>query len=230
MSSSAPPVALVPAPERGVWRLGKGSAPLRYNQIEPETINGSAAGRFSLFTYGTLYCASDLAGCFAEALAGFRVDPRMRSLMSGDEEVPGPQPMRLGHLASSWRQERILVRLMPAAEARFLDVDAEETREVLADELKGDLSEWDVQPPLEDHHIHGPDRRIARQIAAWSVAQRNSAGHQLIQGIAYRSGYGGRRCWAILSTTELAEAERRPVLAESVELQEVAREYGLTVW
>jgi hypothetical protein len=223
-------VALVPAPDRGVWRLGKVSAPLRYNQIEPETITGSSAGRFSLFTYGMLYCASDPAGCYAEALAGFRVDMSMRQLMSGQGGVPQSEQMRLGHLASSWRQERILVRLQPAPEARFLDVDADETREVLADELKGDLSEWDVQPPLEDHHIHGRDRRIARQIAAWSVAQRNEAGHPLIQGIAYRSGYGGRRCWAILSTTELTEAERRPVLAESVELQEVAREYGLTVW
>ncbi|MFJ8004063.1 RES domain-containing protein [Streptomyces fagopyri] len=230
MPSSVPPVALVPAPKRGVWRLGKGNSPLRYNQIEPETITGSAAGRFSLFTYGMLYCATDPAGCYAEALAGFRVDPQMRQFMATDEEDARPQQMRLGHLASSWRQERILVRLRPAAEARFLDVDAEETRKVLADELKGDLSEWGIDAPLEDHHIHGQDRRIARQIAAWSVAQRNSAGHQLIQGIAYRSGYGGRRCWAILSTTELTEAERRPVLAESVELQEVAREYGLTVW
>lgn len=230
MPSATPPVALVPAPERGVWRLGKGNAPLQYNQIEPDTITGSAAGRFSLFTYGMLYCASDPAGCYAEALSSFRVDPHMRELMSGDEEPSRPQQMRLGHLASSWRQERILVRLKPAAEARFLDVDAEETREVLADELKGDLHEWGVEPPLEDRHIHGRDRRIARQIAAWSVAQRNSAGHQLIQGMAYRSGYGGRRCWAILSTTELTPVEHRPVLAESVDLQEVAREYGLTVW
>lgn len=37
-----PPVALVTAPERGVWRLGKSSAPLKYNQVEPETIAGSS--------------------------------------------------------------------------------------------------------------------------------------------------------------------------------------------
>ncbi|MGV9248656.1 RES domain-containing protein [Streptomyces sp. NPDC003710] len=230
MTSSVPPVELVPAPERGVWRLGKASAPLRYNQIEPETITGSSAGRFSLFTYGMHYCASDPTGCYAEALAGFRVHPNMRHLMSADGSADKPDQMRLGHIASSWRQERILVRLKPAAEARFLDVDADATRQVLADELKSELSEWGVTPPLTDNHIHGRDRRIARQIAAWSVAQRNVAGHRLVQGIAYRSGYGGRRCWAILSDTDMVEVERRPILAESMELQEVAREYGLTIW
>lgn len=231
MASSVPPVALVPAPARGVWRLGKASGPLQYNQIEPETISGSSAGRFSLFTYGTLYCTSSPTGCYAEALAGFRVEPYMRSLMSeADNPAQTGGKMRIGHLPSSWREERILVRFEPTAESRFLDVDADATREVLADELRNVLSEWDVKPPLTDDHIYGGDRKIARQIAAWSVAQRTADQHQLVQGIAYRSGYGGRRCWAIFSGTGLTEVERRPILAESVELQEVAREYGLTVW
>lgn len=229
MTVSVPSVTLVTAPERGVWRLGKSSAPLKYNQVEPETIAGSSAGRFSLFTYGMLYCASEPTGCYAEALAYFRVQPRIRQLLDDDE--PGQYGrMKIGHLASSWREEHILVRLKLSPDARFLDVDAEATREVLAKELENEFSEWGVKGPLNDEHIHGRDRRIARQIAAWAVAQRNDKGHQLAQGIAYRSGYGGRRCWAILSGTDLVEAERRPILAEAVELQEVAREYGLTVW
>jgi hypothetical protein len=230
MPSSAPPVVLVPAPDRGVWRLGKAGNPLRANQVEPETVEGSAAGRFSLLTYRTLYCASDLAGCFAEGLAPFRVDHRLRHLIASDIDAPRPGQMQIGHLPSSWRSERILVRLKPAATARFLDVDAEQTRAVLADQLRSELKALGVDPPLTDKHIHGYDRRIARQIAAWSVAQRKSDGHQLVQGIAYRSGYGGRRCWAILGDTELTEEERRPIPPEQVELQEVAREYGLTVF
>jgi len=230
MSSSTPPVALIPAPDRGVWRLGKTENPLMSNQALPETVEGSAAGRFSLLTYPVLYCASDLAGCYAEALAPFRVDPRLRDLLTPDDAARTTGMMQIGTVASSWRRERILVRLKPATSARFLDVDAEKTRAVLADELSSELEALGVDAPLTDKHIHGTDRRIARQIAAWSVAQRNADGHRLVEGIAYRSGYGGRRCWAILGDAELTEQERRPIHAESVELQEVAREYGLTVF
>lgn len=229
MPSSALPV-LVPAPDRGVWRLGKTENPLLANQAVPETAEGSAAGRFSLLTYPVLYCASDLAGCFAEGLAPFRVEPQARDMLTPEDPDCAPGLMQVGTVAKSWRRERILVRLKPAPSARFLDVDADQTRTVLADELSSELEALGVHSPLTDKHIHGTDRRIARQIAAWSVAQRNADGHRLVEGIAYRSGYGGRRCWAILGDAELTEEERRPILAESAELQEVAREYGLTVF
>ncbi|MDU8995860.1 MULTISPECIES: RES domain-containing protein [Streptomyces] len=221
--------SLVPAPERGVWRLGKRDHPKEYNRLEPETSQGSSAGRFSLATYGTLYCASDPAGCYAEALAPFRVHPKLRGLI-GHEWDERPSHMRLGHLASGWREDHILVRLEPAKDAQFLDVDAEATRAVLARELRGELAAWDIEPPLTDPHIHGRDRRLARQIAAWTVAQRNDAGHRLAQGIAYRSGYGGRTCWAIFHDVDLVEAERRPIQPESPELRAVAAEYGLRVF
>ncbi|MFE9334556.1 RES domain-containing protein [Streptomyces sp. NPDC006925] len=230
MTSHLPPVTLVGAPERGVWRLGKAAEPLRYNRVEPETTSGSCAGRFSLFSYGMLYTCSETTGCYAEALAPFRVHPRMRRLMAQDGLSEGGRRMRPGHLPSSWRNERILVRLRPPAEARFLDVESEDTRRFLGEELKSELNDWVAADSLSDHDLHGTDRRITRQIAAWSVAQRNTQGHQLIQGIAFRSGYGGRRCWALLSGPEIEEVERRPILAESPELQEVAREFGLTVW
>ncbi|MFF1505842.1 RES domain-containing protein [Streptomyces sp. NPDC058326] len=221
-------VTLIPAPEEGVWRLGRANAPLQYNRVEPETAGGSNAGRFSLYSYGMLYCASAITGCFAEALATFRVPPEIRDLMS-DADLSHTDLMKVGHIPSSWREDRILVRLKPSVEARFLDVDSEETREVLTRELSTTLQEWNITGPLTDEHIHGRDRRVARQIAAWAVSRRNEAGHQLVEGIAYRSGYGGRRCWAILRDTELNEVERRAIHVESAELKEVALEYGLTV-
>ncbi|MFI7097024.1 RES domain-containing protein [Streptomyces lydicus] len=221
-----PVVTLLPPPPRGVWRLGRSDAPLQYNKLDPENSLGSSAGRFSLPRYGMLYCCTDTTGCYAEGLAPFRVQPLMRALL--DHETRTGQ-MTTGHLASSWREERILVRVLPPPDARFLDVDCDATRAVLAKELHSELAAWGLDGPLTDEHIHGRDRRVARQIAAWTVAQRNEAGHMLAQGIAYRSGYGGRRCWAILSDVSLREAERQPLRAESPELQEVAREYGLTV-
>ncbi|MFD9097796.1 RES domain-containing protein [Streptomyces collinus] len=198
-----------------------------YNQLEPETFDGSSAGRFSLFTYGTLYCASAPAGCYAEALAPFRLSETVRALMAGTPSRP--EQMALQDMASSWRDRRILVRLVPRYEALFLDVETEETRAELAKDLRMELRAFGVDGPLTDEHIQGKDRRITRQIAAWAVAQRNEEGHQLVQGITYRSAYGGRRCWAILRDTELKEVERRPIQVEDPELREVAHEYGLTI-
>ncbi|MER7540077.1 RES domain-containing protein [Streptomyces sp. NPDC097704] len=225
---TTPDVTLVPAPDEGVWRLGRAHCPLQYNRVEPETAGGSSAGRFSLYSYGMLYCASATTGCFAEALATFRVPPKSRDLMR-DADPSNTDLMAIGNIPSSWRNDRILVRLKPSEEARFLDVDSGETRDVLTRELGPMLQEWDITGPLTDEHIHGRDRRVARQIAAWAVTQRNDAGYQRFQGIAYRSGYGGRQCWAILHDTELKEVERRAIRVESTELREVADEYGLTV-
>lgn len=220
---------LTSAPVQGVWRLGWSHDAIRYNQVEPETFDGSSAGRFSLFSYETLYCASSPAGCYAEALTGFRVSPRMRAMMMEGAPTSNDQ-MAVGAIPSSWRDLRILVRLTASPQAQFLDLEAEQTRAVLTEELGDELQAFGVQGPLTDKDIQGRDRRVTRQIAAWAVAQRNEAGHHLVQGITYRSGYGGHRCWAILRDAELKERERRPIKLEDVALREVAEEYGLTVW
>lgn len=218
---------VIPAPAEGVWRLGWAHDPIKYNQVEPETFDGSSAGRFSLFSYETLYCASSPAGCYAEALAQYRVSPLMRSLMR--DAPAGHGHMSVGDIPSSWRDSRILVRLAASPQAQFLDLEDDRTRIALTEALGEDLRAFGVEGVLTDKDIRGKDRTVARQIAAWAVTQRNEAGHQLMQGITYRSGYGGYRCWAILRNAELEEQERRPIRQEDVSLREVAEEYGITV-
>src|SRR5690606_175285 len=142
---------------------------------------------------------------------------------------PGPGQMALRDIPSSWRDSRILVRLVPVHRAQFLDLETEETRAVLARELRTELQAFDIEGPLTDEHLHGRDRNVTRQIAAWAVSRRNQDQHQLFQGLTYRSSYGGRRCWAIWRDTELKEVERRPIQVEDPALREVAEEYGLTV-
>ncbi|TQJ37776.1 RES domain-containing protein (plasmid) [Streptomyces sp. NBC_00080] len=227
MTFTASSVTQVPAPPRGVWRLSLRSAPLKRNRATPDTSAGSQAGLFSLLTFGVLYCCSEPIGCLAEGLAQFRVDPYLRGNL--DDEPPKAGLMEIGHVASSWCTDRILVRLVPHEETRFLDIDCDKTRSILSEELSQELAALGVEGPLTDEHIYGRDRRIGRQIAAWAVAQRNEAGHMLLHGITYRSLYGGRRCWAILHTAELREDERREIRPESMDLQQVAREYGITV-
>ncbi|MEV8311818.1 RES family NAD+ phosphorylase [Streptomyces flavidovirens] len=219
-------VSLVPAPERGVWRLGKAKDPLKYNQISAEDDSRSGGNRWSLVSYGTLYCASSLDGCFAEALAPFRVDPELRAIIEDDWQEP--YYMTPGTLPQDWRTRHTLVRLQPAKEARFLQVDDEQTLKTLSRELKGELAALGVGA-LTPEHVRGADRRVTRQIAAWAIAQRTPHQGRLIHGIAYCSRFALRECWAIFSDVDLEEVESQPIWPETDGLQAVAVEYGLTI-
>lgn len=219
-------ISLLPAPERGVWRLGKAKDPLKYNKISNEDGSVSGGNRWSLVSYGTLYCASDFEGCFAEALAPFRVDPQLRAVIGDD--WGDPRFMDPGHLPQDWRTRHQLVRLQPAKDTRFLDVDDERTLKILSAELRGELADLNVSA-LTPEHIQGPDRRVTRQISAWAITQRNEAQEQLIQGIAYRSAFASRQCWAIFSGTDFDEVESQPIWPETEGLRTVAAEYGLTI-
>ena len=169
MSEGTPlEASLIPAPERGVWRLGKAENPRKYNKISREDDSRSGGNRWSLVSYGTLYCASDLDGCFAEALAPFRVDPELREFIGDDWNEP--YFMRPGHLPQDWRTRHTLVRLQPAKEARFLDVD-ESRRCARCRENSGRVGA--VPPHRPDRRSHPghepqgdpPDRRLGDRAA-----------------------------------------------------------------
>ncbi|WP_329077345.1 RES family NAD+ phosphorylase [Streptomyces niveus] len=219
-------VRLTPAPERGVWRLGKAKDPRKYNQISREDDTRSGGNRWSMVSSGTLYCASELVGCFAEALAPFRVDPELRELIGDDWQ--DPYFMNPGTLPRDWRTRHTLVRLQPAKDARFLDVDDDDTLHALSQDLKAELSEWGIADLTPDH-IQGANRRVTRQIAAWAISQRDPQQGRLIHGIAYRSRFGMRQCWAIFNDVDLDEVERQPIWPETEGLLTVAEEFGLTV-
>ncbi|MET7290256.1 RES family NAD+ phosphorylase [Streptomyces sp. NPDC005573] len=221
-----PQVRLVPAPERGVWHLGKAKDPVRYNQIAAVDADRSSGNRWSLVSGGTLYCASEFEGCFAEALAPFRVSSEMREVI--EDDWPEPSYMPPGHLPRDWRTRHTLVRLMPDKDARFLDVDDEDTLRSIHHRLRPTLAELDIAR-LTHEHIQGSDRRVTRAIAAWAVDQCDSARRPLISGIVYRSRFAARECWAVFEPTPLTEVESQPIWPEMEGLRTVAKEYGLTI-
>lgn len=221
-----PQVSLIPAPRRGVWRLGKAKEPRKYEKISREDDSSAAGNRWSLVGYGTLYCASDHDGCFAEALASFRVHPTMREVIADDWQEP--YYMTPGKIPRDWTTRHTLVRLQPSKDARFLDVDDEGTLDTLSRELKDELAEHGVDQ-LTTEHVQGFNRRITRQISAWAVAQRTEQQERLIHGIAYRSRFGMRQCWAIFSDVHLDQVESSLVFPEAEALRTVADEYGLVM-
>ncbi|MFB6811734.1 MULTISPECIES: RES domain-containing protein [unclassified Streptomyces] len=221
-------VVLIPAPERGVWRLGKAKNPFTYERISQEDASRTGGNRWSLVSYDTLYCASQHDGCFAEALAPFRVAPKMLEVI-GDEWTKSSL-MAPGMIPRDWITRHILVRVQPPKEARFLDVDDERTLETLSRELKDELAEQGVDA-LTVEHIQGFNRRITRLISAWAITQRTGPSRQerLIHGIAYRSRFGMRQCWAVFNDVELKQEETSLIFPESEALRRVAQEYDLTI-
>ncbi|MFD3677669.1 RES domain-containing protein [Streptomyces sp. NPDC058613] len=221
-----PAVSLIQAPERGIWRLGKANEPLKYETISREDASRPGGNRWSLVSYGTLYCATDHDGCYAEALAPFRVHPT--TLADAEEDWKGPSYMPPGQLPRDWSTRHTLIRLQPVKEARFLDVDDEDTLEALSRELHHELASLGVRR-LTTAHTQGFNRRITRQISAWAITQRTGPSEQerLIHGIAYRSRFGLRQCWAVFSDVELKQEESSLVFPEAEALREVADEYGL---
>lgn len=219
-------VRLTSAPDHGVWRLGKTKSPLKYNKIPANDTNLSSGNRWSLVSYGTLYCATEIEGCFAEALEPFRVDPELRAVIQDDWHEPYFMPP--GTLPLDWRTRHTLVRLQPDKKARFLDVNDAATLAGLSRNMHDSLHGLDVDE-LTAEHIQGPDRRVTRHIAAWAIAQRTPQQAQLIHGIAYRSRYAARQCWAVFSGCDLQQVETQPVWPETEGLSAVAQHYGLTI-
>ncbi|MFF3013678.1 RES domain-containing protein [Streptomyces sp. NPDC057939] len=219
-------ISLIQAPERGIWRLGKANEPLKYDTISRQVASGSGGKPWSMASYGTLYCATDQEGCYAEALAPFRLHPT--TLRDAVEDWKDPSYMPPGRLPRDWSTRRILVRLQPVKEARFLDVDDEETLEALSRELRQELAALGVSR-LTTADIQGFNPRVTRRISAWAITQRTGPSEQerLIHGIAYRSRLGLRQCWAVFGDVELKQVESSLVFPEAEALREVADECGL---
>ncbi|MET9497739.1 RES domain-containing protein [Streptomyces sp. NPDC006552] len=228
-SSPAADVRLIPAPAEGVWRLGKTSDPLSYDTLAPADEQSTAGNAWSACAYGTLYCASQQDGCFAEALAPFRVHPDMRELVEGDWHEPyfvGP-----GKMVRDWSAKHTLVRLEPAKESRFLDVGDETTLKALTAVFELRFEEFGVTSPgLTREHTLGFHRRLTRAIARWAHEQRTPQGTPSIHGIAYKSRFGMRQCWAVFDNTTVEQLESTYVFPESVPLRTVAHEYGLQMY
>jgi hypothetical protein len=229
ISSPAADVRLIPAPADGVWRLGKTPDPLTYDTLAPADESSTAGNAWSASAHGTLYCASQQDGCFAEALAVFRVDPDARELVEPDWHEPyfvGP-----GKMVRDWSAKHTLLRLEPAKESRFLDVDDETTLKTLSAVLGPRLHEFGVpRSGLTREHTHGFHRRLTRAIARWAHAQRTPEGAPSIHGIAYKSRFGMRQCWAVFDNTTVERLESTYVFPESEPLRTVAQEYGLQMF
>lgn len=229
-------VAVVAAPDEGVWRVGRAPDPLAtVAPLSPSWLdNPSTGNRFDSPTgsYGVLYFASTLDGCYGETLARFRPDPRMRQLVEREWEEHGF--MRVGDVPADWRQRRIAVHATFPPEDRFphgihfLDVESLETRQVLREGLASLLAFYGYDD-LDVPTVRGGDRRITRYIGQWAYDQATDSGAPRFAGIRYLSRLNTEwECWAVFDDAPIVELNRRPILPTDEAFVRVARRYGLT--
>ncbi|MFJ8078232.1 RES domain-containing protein [Streptomyces sp. NPDC096176] len=220
-------VQLIQAPEQGVWRLGK-RVPVTYEQIRREDADSSAGNAWSLVGYGTLYCATEQEGCFAEALAPLRPHPDWLSTAQEDWGSEGKDAP--GRLPPKWTSRHMLVRLELPKDAQFLDVDDEQTLKALSMERQlRRVLDGNAVEQLAREHIQGFNRKITRAISAWAISQRDEQGGRLIHGIAYRSRFGMHQCWAVYNDVAMTILSSSLVFLDDEALLRVADDYHLQV-
>jgi len=205
------------------------SPPLPSSQLDqPNTGN-----RFDspLGVYRVLYFGTTIEVCYGETLARFRPDAQILALVKDEWRDAGF--MDVGDIPADWRQRRIAVHVrLPATGrfahgARFLDVEALETREVLRVELAEILAFYGYKD-LDVATVRGGDRRITRWIGQWAYERSDDDGNPVYAGVRYLSRLNTRwECWAIFDDVPIDEINRRPILRADEDFVRVARSYGL---
>ncbi|MGH9278686.1 MAG: RES domain-containing protein [Acidimicrobiales bacterium] len=196
------------APKSGLWRIGNRTNPLGYGRGRRSDDGKPADHRWDSpdGAYGTAYLASSITGALGEALgfAPFRpaLDPRMAGItMSPLTEADWHR----------WCESRAAIQVPMPAVARFLDIEAIETRRCIRDALGATLAALGVKD-LDVAAVRGPSREVTQAISSWVHAQWGPEGW-LYAGIAYQSRLrSGWRCWAVFDRLSLApDPIQRPI-------------------
>ncbi len=172
-------------------------------RLAPSEFASPAANRFDSLngSYEVVYFGTTLEACFGEVLAPLRPDPEIADIVR--EDWDDSSNMAPGEIARDWRAKRLAVRVRPATDLPFLDVEAIETRELLRRELAVALSLLEVKD-LDVSDIRSSDRRVTRLVSQWAWSQDLPNGEPRFAGIRYLSRLNSEwECWAIFERAEL---------------------------
>jgi hypothetical protein len=219
------------APAGGLWRIGRGDNPLEVRLPDPQTLKSTSAGnRFDSpdGSFGVLYFATELSGCFAETLARFRPSLAVQAVV--EEEWRRRGFMEVGGVPAEWRQRRTAVRVEIPPEWKFLDIESRHTYQFLRGEIALGLAALGYQD-LDVPTVRGHDRRVTRLISDWAYHARDERDHPLYGGIRYLSRIdSGWELWVVFDDVPLQPVETKPILPETEELKKLAAEFGLKVF
>lgn len=200
-------------------------------------LDDRAGNRFDAImgTYGVVYFASSLKGCYLETLCSFRLDPSLpQDLVDSWREMGF---MRPGDVPRDWRTRRTAVRVRVDHNGPgFVDLEDHGTRKA----IWADIGNMVRQLPPGNHRdrlaldvdlIRGPDRRVTRLISYWVYAQVDEQlNSHRYAGIRYLSKVESEHeCWAVFDDADFVELERRPILEHDPDLCEVSQMYDIKV-
>jgi hypothetical protein len=160
--------------------------------------------------------------CFIETLAGFRT---ALEWVAAARRVRGAEATSVavaGEIPSGWLQTRLMGRLRPAAEQRWLDLRSLETRVALRRELAPDLiadgaADFDLGDALSRQ------RAMTQRAARWAY----EAGYN---GIAYTSRFGcAYDCWVLFEGAAFAVDRVATIDRTDRDLDQVARLFDLSL-
>ncbi|MFG6402497.1 RES family NAD+ phosphorylase [Microbacterium sp. P04] len=213
---------LVDAPSR-LWRVARVGSELGFSKIDALTATLPQTGnRFDVPGGGVLYCSTTRRGCYAEVLARHRPSPAIAAIAALD---PGFVPP--GGIAAAWRDERRVSEIELEEPLPFVDIEHEESRAWLQDEMPGILASRSISS-LDVAAVRGADRLLTRALAQ-HVYVANVGGIPLYSGIRYLSRHGDYECWALFDGNNVSVGSSTHIQQNDADLQHVARLWDLTI-
>lgn len=214
-----------------MWRIARQDDPLRPSRLDESQSEGlatRAGNRWDSSTFGVLYFASELDGCFGEILSRFRPKPSLAELVREDWTTA----MAPGQLPRDWRDRRVAIQAAVPPSSLFLDVESVKTRVFLTAELALGLSALGLQE-IDVADIRGKDRRVTQLISQWAynlIVEDEGVERSLFAGIFYLSRvHSDWQCWAIYDRVDLDEKRAIPIAADMPSLTSVCATFGVHV-
>ncbi|MGN6031230.1 MAG: hypothetical protein ACTHQE_06155 [Thermomicrobiales bacterium] len=245
--SAAEQMAIVPPPERGIYRCSRGTSPFEFPDWAYADDDGTFGNRFDDPTpillnkpaqYRTLYCATQRIATLGETLARFRVRPGLVEALrqiDDDEETTEDalndvrDPLYLDHglIGNDWIRKRRIGHTYIDADCRFVDLGSHVTiahlNRVFAPFLDmAGVSEIDLSRITSGHRL------LTQAIALYSFLQGYA-------GVRYVSRLDASwECWALFEGSfrfEMGEPRgfHAGLTPDDPDLLEIARAFSLSI-
>lgn len=211
-----------------LWRVAKYGYGENFSYIDALSAAGDGGNRFDVPGGGVLYACTEPLGCFYETLSRFRTHIAGKTNNAAAAAAMDTDLMAPGNVPKEWRDARRKFEVEVLDAAPFVDVEAEETRAFLCENIPDTLATFDAVE-LDISDIRGKNRRLTRAIAKWVYLCVDEDENPLYSGIRYISRHNGRECWAIFDGTETLIKGMSSIERHDDDLELVRNLWGLTI-
>ena len=218
-TSSCPPT---------VWRIAVAGRGESFSEISAAEADSPGGNRFDVPGGGVLYGCTVPLGCFYEVLSRFRVALPGRTNAAAEAASLDTGYMSPGSVPREWRLNRSKFQVSVSDPLPFLDIEHQQTRAFLRQEIGDFLAECDA-PDLDVSDVRGPNRRLTRAIARWAYLHTDEQGEFAYSGVRYLSRHNDLECWAIFDGTKVKTVRQEPIDTDDRDLRAAADLWDLRI-